>query len=310
MSAFLSCVPGNVNTVWKQNGITVAGCNEQNGSLGQANLLRGIDIDDDFTLYIADQGFHRVVKWKLNTTIGQVIAGGNGRGDGIDQLSNPTDVVIDRKKNTLIICDAANSRLIRVFLHHNSETHPTIILKDFCHNLAIDSNGTIYISNYWDGVIKRWNERESSTKIVAGGHGRGNNLDQLNSPTYFFVDQDYSIYVSDRDNHRVMKWIKDAQQGVVIVGGQDKGDKSTQLRSPKGLMIDNLNNIYVVDEENHRVMRFSQGSRQGIIIVGGNGVGNKSNQFHTPEDIIFDKQGNLYVTDYFNRRVQKFYIAN
>ena len=48
---------------------------------------------------------NRIVEWKLNTKSGQVIAGGNGEGNQMNQLNYPTDVIVDTKNNSLIICD-------------------------------------------------------------------------------------------------------------------------------------------------------------------------------------------------------------
>ena len=65
--------------------------------------------------------------------------------------------------------------------------------------------------------------------VVAGGNGQGNQLNQLNRPTYLFVDEEQAVYVSDRYNHRVMKWNKDANQGIVAAGRQGYGSALTQL---------------------------------------------------------------------------------
>ena len=48
---------------------------------------------------------HRIVEWKWGATSGQVVAGGNGEGSGNHQLSNPQDVIIDKERDSLIICD-------------------------------------------------------------------------------------------------------------------------------------------------------------------------------------------------------------
>ena len=58
--------------------------------------------------------------------------------------------------------------------------------------------------------------------VVAGGNGQGNQLNQLNCPTYLFFDEEQAVYVSDNHNHRVMKWNKGANQGIVVAGGQGK----------------------------------------------------------------------------------------
>ncbi|CAF4185900.1 unnamed protein product, partial [Rotaria magnacalcarata] len=41
--------------------------------------------------------------------------------------------------------------------------------------------------------------------LIAGGHGKGSDLSQLNAPLFIFVDQQHAVYVSDHLNHRVMK---------------------------------------------------------------------------------------------------------
>ncbi|CAF4909054.1 unnamed protein product, partial [Rotaria magnacalcarata] len=80
-----------------------------------------------------------------------------------------------------------------------------------------------------------------------GGNGQGNRLDQLNSPTYAFVDRDHSVYVTDHNNHRVMKWMQGAKQGIVVAGGQGEGNSLAQLSNPYGIFVDQSDSIYVVD---------------------------------------------------------------
>ncbi|CAF1309584.1 unnamed protein product [Adineta ricciae] len=307
----------NVHPGWKQDGITVAGGSGQVNPLSMLSYPGGIDIDSKLAIYAAERGTHRVIKWKLDATMGEVVAGDKGAGDRPDQLSSPSDVVIDKKTNTLVICDT--NRLMRV-LYIDKKPQSTIILSYRCGHIAIDHNGTIYMSDFVSTdstdptgstyTIKRWNEGELHPIIVAGGNEYGNALNQLYNPSYLFVDQDYSIYISDTWNHRVMKWAKGAKKGVIIAGGQGPGDSLTQLNKPAGLIVDSLNNIYVIDSKNHRIMRFSEGSRQGTVVVGGNGYGRGSNQFDSPADLAFDKKGNLYVSDTMNQRIQKFYLNN
>ena len=74
----------------------------------------------------------------------------------------------------------------------------------------------LYVSDWMKDEVRRWKIGDKEGTIVAGGNGKGNNLNQLNVPTYIFVDQDYSVYVSDWfSNHRVMKWMKGAKEGIV-----------------------------------------------------------------------------------------------
>ncbi|CAF4613743.1 unnamed protein product, partial [Rotaria magnacalcarata] len=102
----------------------------------------------------------------------------------------------------------------------NGKNGETIISNVGCCGLAIDDNGSLYIVDLMKHEVKQYCMGEVEGIVVAGGNGQGNRLDQLNSPTYAFVDRDHSVYVTDRNNHRVMKWMKGAKQGIVVAGGQ------------------------------------------------------------------------------------------
>ena len=207
----------------------------------------------------------------MNTTNGEIVAGGNGQGNRLDQLDRPTDVVIDKKSDTLIICDNGNDRLIRVS-HHNRKYQPTIILNSSCNTLAIDNNGILYIADTKDHSVKQWREGElHATIIIAGGIGETCLSSQSICPDYLFVVQNDSVYISNSIGHRVLKWIKDVKEPVFVAGGRGLANDLKGLFQPKGLFVDQLSNIYVVDRGNHRVMRFSKGSREGRIVVGGYG---------------------------------------
>ncbi|CAF4860378.1 unnamed protein product, partial [Rotaria socialis] len=94
---------------------------------------------------------------------------------------------------------------------------------------------------------------DENDTLVAGGNGQGDELNQLNSPHYLFVDRDHSVYVSDHNNHRVMKWNKGAKEGIVVAGGEGEGNALTQLYSPNGIFVDTLGTLYVADSQNHGV---------------------------------------------------------
>jgi sugar lactone lactonase YvrE len=295
------------NTKWKQFGLTIAGGNREGNQLNQLASPLGIYVNDNNqTIYISDYDNHRIVQWKIGAQTGQfVVAGGNGKGNRIDQLNNPTDLVFDQKNDSLIICDQGNRRIVR--WPRRKRTNQQIIISNIDGwGLAMDNNGDLYVSDYMKNEVKRWREGETNGTIVAGGHGKGKNLNQLNTPRYIFVDEDYSVYVSDNENHRVMKWMKDAREGIVVAGGQGPGESLRQLYHPNGVTVDHSGNIYVADLANHRIMRWLKDAKEGSIIVGGNGKGQKLNQLNYPMGVSFNLEGNFYVVDQRNHRVQKF----
>ncbi|CAF3802768.1 unnamed protein product, partial [Rotaria socialis] len=97
------------NAKWKQNGVTIAGGHGQGGATNQLFWPFGLFVDDDQTVVIADYYNHRIMQWKNgDTTNGQVFAGGKGQGNGLHQLDRPTDVLIDKETDSLIICNRWN----------------------------------------------------------------------------------------------------------------------------------------------------------------------------------------------------------
>jgi DNA-binding beta-propeller fold protein YncE len=257
---------------------------------------------------VADYENHRIVEWKCNATHGQIVAGGNGQGNQINQLNGPRGVIIDKENNSLIICDQENRRVMKWSLE-NSTKNGQIIIEDIdCYGLTMDKNGSLYVSDYKKNEVRRWKRGDQNGTIVAGGNGKGNHLNQFNWPTYIFIDEDYSLYVSDENNHRVMKWLKDANEGIIVAGGNGQGNSLTQLSKPLGVIVDQFGQIYVAGFGNNRVMRWCLGAEEGTIVVGGNGSGGQSNQFNGPVGLSFDRQGNLYVVDCGNHRIQKFEI--
>ncbi|CAF0744304.1 unnamed protein product [Adineta steineri] len=291
---------------WKQHGITIVGGNRIGDQLNQLAFPTGAYIDDKKAILIADFQNHRIVEWKYNSNSGQIVAGGGGRGHNQHQLNMPTDVIVDEEKNAIIICDSGNNRVVRWF--RESTTYPeTIIANIHCDGVAIDKNGSIYVSDRTKSEVKRWKERDISGTLVAGGNGKGNLRNQFNNPGKIFVDEDYSVYVLDEANHRVMKWKKDAKEGIVVAGGNGRGFDLNQLTYPSGLVVDNLGRIIIADTWNHRIIRWCEGDTNGSIVLGGNGNGgSKPNELYLPKGVLFDIEGNLYVVDCSNHRIQKY----
>ncbi|CAF1421964.1 unnamed protein product [Adineta steineri] len=291
---------------WKQNAIIVAGRNGGGQELNQLKYPIGIFIDEKKNIFIADRDNHRIVEWKYNATEGQIIAGGNKEGDRMDQLNEPTDVIVNQQNHSIIIADRGNGRVIQ-WMDQNQQI---LIENIYCMGLAMDKHGFLYVSDFMKNEVRRWTMGEYNNEgiVVAGGNGKGDQLNQLNLPTFIFVDKDQSVYVSDLFNHRVMKWRKDAKEGIIVAGGNGRGGNLNQLSYPEGVVVDDFGQIYVADGENHRVMRWYEGKDDGEIVVGGNGQGNQSDQLNNPSGLSFDNKGNLYVVDRLNHRVGKFEI--
>ncbi|CAF1512885.1 unnamed protein product, partial [Adineta steineri] len=97
------------NATWAQNGVTIAGGHGAGSGTNQLIWPQGLFVDDDQTVVIADWRNNRIMQWKNgDTTNGQVVAGGNGQGNRLNQLNQPSVVLIDEETDSLIICDFGN----------------------------------------------------------------------------------------------------------------------------------------------------------------------------------------------------------
>lgn len=178
----------------------------------------GVFVDTDKTVYIADQFEDSIVLWKTNEKQGQIVAGGHGKGNALNQFNMPTDVLIDKRTNSFIICDAGNRRIIRWRRKRDITSGVVVVNNISCFGIAQDQQEYLYVSDIEKNEIRRFSRDNNYArgKIVAGGNGKGDGLNQFDFPGYLFVDTEQSIYVSDWNNRRMMKWIKGAYQGIVF----------------------------------------------------------------------------------------------
>ena len=85
----------------------------------------------------------------------------------------------------------------------------------------MDHERCLYVCDTGKDEVRRYTIGDKNGIVVADDNGKGNQLNQLNFPTYLFVNEEQAVYVSDWNNHRVMKWNKGTNQGIVVAGGQD-----------------------------------------------------------------------------------------
>ena len=172
--------------------------NGNGNAVNQLWLPYGLDIDDDNqSIVIADFGNDRIVEWKIGASDGKVIAGGRGEGNRLDQLYYSTDVLIDKETNSLFIANRGNRRVLRWSRRQETTQGEVIVENITCWGLAMDHQRYLYVSDIGTHEFRRYTIGDKNGIVVAGGNGKGNQLNQLNYPTYLFVDEEQALYVSD-----------------------------------------------------------------------------------------------------------------
>ncbi|CAF1178396.1 unnamed protein product [Adineta steineri] len=191
---------------YNQQGITVAGGNGEGDGLNQLFDPSNIIIDENKAILIVDKGNDRIVEWKYGSNNGQIIAGGNRTGDENDQLCYLMDMIDDKENDALIIFEFGKNRIVRWF-RKNQTYHKILVFGVLPIHLAMDKNGSIYISEIGQNEVRRWKDGDTTHGIlVAGGNGKGEESNQLNSPTHLSFDDEGNLYVVDQYNHRIQKF--------------------------------------------------------------------------------------------------------
>ena len=293
------------NTRWSWNGVTVAGDEVKGDGLDRLHSPYGLAVDDDGTLYISDTENHRIVAWKAGATHGDVVAGGNGQGNGLNQLNQPKAVLVDRIHDSLIVSDRGNRRVMRWSLRDNTQDGEVLISNIVSVGLAIDDEGSLYVSDFEKHEVRRYRGEDREGVVVAGGNGRGYASNQLNCPRHLFVDHELSLYISDRDNHRVVKWTRGAKLGLTVAGGRGQGDVPGHLNSPGGLFVDSGGAIYVVDQLHGCIIRWLSALGVAQVVLDTRAQAEQKK----PKNLIFDKAGNMYLSAYSTHRIQRHAIV-
>ncbi|UJR10866.1 hypothetical protein I4U23_015053 [Adineta vaga] len=154
--------------VWAQNASTVAVAGTGGSPGTQAHHLsspRGMFVDDNLTLYIADYNNHRIQMWKYGARNGTTVAGNGISGSSLSRLSTPSGVFVDSSDGYLYIVDTGNDRIVRwgpnatsgvciAGCTNTSGTNSNQLY--FPVDLAFDNEGSLYVCDNGNNRIQKF----------------------------------------------------------------------------------------------------------------------------------------------------------
>ena len=328
-------IPGGVmrldvatSTVRQIAGNGTFGFSGDNGpaTSAQLNNPKGIAVDSEGNVYIADFGNDRVRKVSASDGVISTVAGG-GRSaalgaDGGPALSafleSPVSVAVDAKGN-LYIAELGLDRIRKVAVIDGTITTvagngtsgfsgdngpATSAQFDFPVSVAVDAAGNLYIADTNNGRIRKVSATGMITTLAANIH----------QPNGIAVDAAGDLCVGSGAGNLVLR----IEGGITKILGGDAyslGDNGPVAEAgftdPSCAIDESTGSLFIADLGHRRIRKIS---RDGVVttVAGGGGGGITdargvpiSIMIFSPDAIALDAAGDLYIVDTDNGRILK-----
>jgi len=304
------------------------------------NEPRGVAVDANDNLYIADFGNNRIRKVTpagiITTVAGDGVprfGGDNGPATSAS-LEFPNGVVVDGAGN-IYIADtqthrirrvAAGSGIITTVVGSGNATFAgdagpaTSASLNYPSAVALDAAGTLYIADFGNQRVRRVaggaiNTLAGNGAFKYSGDGAAATSASLDTPMGVAVDSRGNLYIADTQNHRVRR--VNAATGVIATvagtgvqgfGGDNGPAASAQLDEPRGVAVDANDNIYIADKGNFRVRRVSAAGTITTVAGGGNAFPGDNGPATSAQisafGVALDRNNNLFIADRANYRIR------
>jgi len=286
---------------------TIGVTSSSGGDNDHFNRPAQIVLDGSDRLYVADQSNHRIQRCTYSTGwTCESFHGTGSEGSGETELSWPYGLGIDTSDN-IYIADVGNGRVKSCDTAGSCSNVVSSLLEPT--DVAVDSAGKLYVSDWMDCTIRKYNSSGDALGIFEGVSGVPYVADtaRLNAPWGIDVAPDGSVYVAENRGYRLAKLNASGVQqwtaGEPGVFGDDNAHLGDYWAGPEGdLAIDATGRIYVPDTANNRIQIFNPDGGYHTTF-GSYGTGNY--QFNCPAGVaISPVNGNIFVVDRCNQRVQ------
>lgn len=263
------------------------------GSALNANLNspKGVCLDVDGNLYIADTGNHRVRKIERRTGMVSTVAGNGKKGFGGDggfanvaTIRDPNRIAIDSDGN-LFIAPAKGRDIIRrvdskngliesvaggEYGYNGDGGAAKLATLKYPEGVAVDIYGNVFIADKNNKRVRRIDGETGVISTFAGigkhgyeGDGGPATAAKISYPEDVAVDGEGTVFILDggmdmNGNRRVRKVDLDGVISTVAGDGNkryfgDEGPAAAASIYAKGIAVDVKGNLWIADTGNHRV---------------------------------------------------------
>ncbi len=174
---------------------------------------RGLTMDNNGYLYVSDWKKNEVRRWRMGDKEGTIVAGGNGKGNHLNQLNWPGFIFVD-EDYSLYVSDWDNHRVMKwingakegIVVAGGNGPGKSLTQLSYPQGVIVDQFGQIYVADRYNHRVMRWCQGAQQGTIVVGGNGEGQQSNQFNVPIGLSFDRLGNLYVADYGNHRIQKF--------------------------------------------------------------------------------------------------------
>ncbi|CAF1132863.1 unnamed protein product [Rotaria sordida] len=228
------------------SGVTVAGSTAGSGATAVPHA-QSLTFDKYGNMYVTSHELDKVLRFPPNSFTGTTVAGSSSSGSGLDDLNDPTDMVVDNNLN-LYVVDTKNNRVIKWAPNATSGT-PVIssTLIDGVQGIlfAPGSSNQVYLSDSGQKCIYVWTFGASSPSITLS-QVTNSTKTTLNEPQGIIFDSSNNLFVADKKNNRVVMYCVNSTVGIPVVGESGTSPVPTNAMD---VAFDSDYNLYVVTED-------------------------------------------------------------
>ena len=285
---------GEVSTLAGSPG--VLGSADGQGAAAQFRNPRGIAVDADGNLYVADTGNHTIRRitpaGMVSTLAGAAGMPGLADGGGMQaRFNQPSGVAVDAARN-VYVADTGNFLIRRIAPDGTVTTHAggargftdgDRSTASFLNPLAIavDTDGNLYITdsfmlpspiNARDLTLVRRVTPAGEVSTLAGGFvpenrsltdGTGSVARFLDAAGIAVNPVDRLVYVADSGHHAVRRVTLAGVVTTLVLAGPDGAPP--HLEFPRGIAADGTGNLFLADTGNHVIRKIAPDGRTSIV---------------------------------------------
>lgn len=296
-----------------------------NGASAQFTSPRGLALDVDGNLYVADWDNHTIRKIAPDGTT-STVAGTNATGNvngtaALARFWRPFAVALDSNGVLYVAEDGDGHKGIRKIDLNRPGTDAqfvtTFATTGYTYRgLAVDAVGNVYATEAASNQVIKFSP-SGTPSLFAGGaaseagfaEGTGSAA-RFTAPQGLGIDRAGNLYVADAGNHRIRKI---TPEGVVttLAGGTagfaDGTGAAARFNEPYAVDVDINGTVFVADRVNASIRRVTAA---GVVttIAGGGVAGfqeGTSARFQGPTGIVLDRSGRVVVSDTGNHRIRR-----